>query len=150
MHNYLPVLIVGAVIGLFSLAFLVAYTNVKSKIKAQTKDRNMPDKEIVRRLLSYAAPYKKQFALVLVIMLISIVYDLLSPTLIGQIEELIKGNFPLKSLFIRVGLYAGILIVSMVSMYFQTMILQKIGQKILSDLREDVFTHRDVVQLLVG
>ena len=141
MREYLPVLIVGAVIGLFSLIFLVAYTNVKSKIKAQTKDRNMPDKVIIRRLLSYAAPYKKQFALVLVIMLISIVYDLLSPTLIGQIEELIKGSFPLKDLFIRVGIYAGILIVSMVSMYFQTMILQKIGQKILSDLREDVFTH---------
>ena len=141
MHEYLPVLIVGAIIGLFSLAFLVAYTAAKSKMKAQIKDRNMPDSEIIRRLLSYAKPYRGQFVLVFVIMLVSIAYDLLSPALIGQIEELVKADFELNQLFIRVGVYAGILIISMVSMYFQTMILQAVGQKILSDLRVDVFTH---------
>ena len=141
MHEYLPVLIVGAIIGLFSIAFLVAYTAAKSKMKAQIKDRNMPDSEIIRRLLSYAKPYTGKFILVFVIMLISITYDLLSPALIGEIAELVKGEFALEQLFIRVGIYTGILVVSMVSMYFQTMILQAVGQKILSDLREDVFTH---------
>ena len=38
-------------------------------------------------------------------------------------------------------MYAGILAVSMVCTYFQAMILQKTGQKILSQIRLDTFTH---------
>ena len=40
-----------------------------------------------------------------------------------------------------VAFYASLLIVSMVCSYFQAIILQKTGQKILSRLREDVFSH---------
>ena len=40
-----------------------------------------------------------------------------------------------------VAVYAGLLIVSMVCTYFQSIILQKVGQKILSNLRQDLFTH---------
>ena len=141
MDKYLPVLIVGAIIGIFTIAFLIAYVKVKQDKTMQEFERNMPDSVIIKRLLGYARPYLGQFILVFVIMLISIVYDLLSPVLIGNIQDLIKHDFPLNKLFWMVGAYAGILVVSMVSMYLQTMILQKVGQKILSDLREDVFTH---------
>ena len=55
--------------------------------KEQVFDRNMPDSEIIKRLLHYGTPYKKRFALVFFIMLVSIVYDLLSPVLIGNIQE---------------------------------------------------------------
>jgi ATP-binding cassette subfamily B protein len=104
-------------------------------------ERNMSDSQLIKRLLSYGRPYLGQFILVFIIMLISIAYDLLSPVLIGEIQDLIKYDFPLEKLFWMVGAYAGILVISMVSMYLQTMILQKVGQKILSDLREDVFSH---------
>ena len=141
MDKYLPVLIVGAIIGIFTIAFLIAYIKVKQDKTMKEFERNMPDSVIIKRLLGYARPYLGQFILVFVIMLISIVYDLLSPVLIGNIQDLIKHDFPLNKLFWMVGAYALILVVSMVSMYLQTMILQKVGQKILSDLREDVFTH---------
>ena len=141
MDKYLPVLIVGAIIGIFTIAFLIAYAKVKRDKTMREFERNMPDSVIIKRLLGYARPYLGQFILVFVIMLVSIVYDLLSPVLIGNIQDLIKHEFPLNKLFTMVGAYAGILVVSMVSMYLQTMILQKVGQKILSDLREDVFTH---------
>ena len=141
MDKYLPVLIVGAIIGIFTIAFLIAYAKVKKDKTMKEFERNMPDSVIVKRLLGYAKPYLGQFVLVFVIMLISIAYDLLSPVLIGKIQDLIKYDFPLNKLFWMVGAYAGILVVSLVSMYLQTMILQKVGQKILSDLREDVFTH---------
>ena len=142
MRNYLPVLIVGAIIGTFTLLFVVARILLQKKIKAMTKDRHMSDGEIVRRLLRYGRPYLKQFILVLVIMLISISYDLISPRLVGQIQELIKiPGFQLSRLWWMVIIYASILVISMVSLFCQTMILQKVGQKILSDLREDVFTH---------
>ena len=141
MHEFLPVLILGAIIGLLTLVFSVAYFVMRHKTDKKEFDRNMTDKVIIRRLLDYGKPYIGKFVLVLVIMLISIAYDLLSPIIVGEIEELVKGEFELADLFLRVGLYAGILIVSLVSTYLQTMILQKVGQKILSDLREDVFTH---------
>ena len=132
---------VAAIILLFAVAFVVAYAKLKKATAKDEKDRTMSDREIVKRLLGFAKPYKKQFALVFIIMLISIGYDLLSPILVGNIQNLVKGTFTLNALFARVIVYAGILVVSLVSMYLQTMILQKVGQQILSDLRLSVFTH---------
>ena len=142
MDKYLPVLIVGAIIGIFTIAFLTAYIKVQRDKTMKEFQRNMPDSVIIKRLLRYGRPYLAQFILVFVIMLLSITYDILSPVLVGKIQGLIKHDgFELNKLFWMVGAYAVVLVVSMVSMYLQTMILQKIGQKILSDLREDVFSH---------
>ena len=141
MHKYLPVLIMGAIIGVFSVGFIVAYFIAKAKEKAEVKERVLTDREIIKRLLAYAKPYTKQFILTFVIMLASIAYDILSPLLIGNIEEMVKDKFELSSLFSTVFVYAGILIVSLVCTYAQSMILQKVGQKILSAIRLDTFKH---------
>ena len=140
--EYLPVVIVAAIIGAFTIAFILAYFALKKhKEKGDDLDRKMSDKEIVIRLLRYAKPYAGNFVGVFFIMLFSIVYDILSPLLIGDIQALIKADFQLKDLFIRVGVYAGILVVSLICTYLQAMVLQKTGQKILSQIRLDVFTH---------
>lgn len=141
MPDYLPILIVGAVIGVFSVLFTAAYVLEKNKKESMGFDRHMADREIIRRLLRYAKPYRKQFVLVFLVMLLSIVYDLVSPLLVGHIEETVKGTFELSYLFSVVAVYAGILIVSLICTYAQAMILQKTGQKILSAMRRDVFTH---------
>ena len=141
MREYLPVLIVGAVIGVFAVVFLVAFFLQKDRKASMGWERHMGDKEIVRRLLRYAKPYRGWFVLVFGIMLVSIAYDVISPLLIGRIEEMIKVDFPLSKLFSYVAVYAGILVVSLISTYAQAMLLQKVGQKILSQIRMDVFTH---------
>ncbi|MBQ8039967.1 MAG: ABC transporter ATP-binding protein, partial [Lachnospiraceae bacterium] len=141
MREYLPVLIVGSIIGAFAIVFIMAYIALSKHKESQSKDRNMADAELISRLLAYAKPYWKEFVLVFVIMVVSIVYDIVSPLIIGDIEKMVTTEFSLEDLFLKVGIYAGILIVSMLCTYFQTMILQKIGQKILSKLREDIFTH---------
>ena len=141
MREFLPLLIVGAIIGVFSILFIIAYLSIRRQKEAIGFDRNMPDGEIVRRLMRYARPYWKEFGLVLIIMILSIAYELLSPLIVGRIEEMVKHRFELPALFRAVALYAGILAVSLVSTYFQAIILQKTGQKILSALRTDVFTH---------
>ena len=117
MLDFLPILIIGAIIGVFSVIFIVAYALLKNKKEAIGFDRNMKDSEIIVRLLKYAKPYKKSFILVLFIMLVSIAYDIISPLLVGYIEELVKKDFPISSLFFAVALYAGILIVSMLCTY---------------------------------
>ena len=95
MHEYLPILIVGAIIGLFAVAFIVAYAAMKNKKEAVGFDRHMDDKEIIKRLLQYAKPFWKDFVLVLLIMIVSIGYDIVSPLLIGHIQGTIKSNFEL-------------------------------------------------------
>ena len=141
MREYLPILIVGAIIGAFTIVFLVAYGALRREKDASDQERKMPDGEIIRRLLGYAKPYWKDFVLVFFIMLLAILYDLVSPLLVGRIQGLIKNDFELSQLYAMVALYAGILAVSLVCTYLQAMILQKTGQKILSRIRLDVFTH---------
>ena len=141
MAEYLPLLIVGAIIGVFTVIFLVIYGLEKNKKETMGIERHMKDGEIVKRLLRYAKPYWFRFVLALIIMLVSIVYDLVSPLLIGSITALVKDSFQLPELYGKVILYAGLLVVSLVCTYLQAMILQKTGQKILSSVRQDIFTH---------
>ena len=141
MHEYYPLLIAGAILGVFSGAFIFAYALMKNKKEALGFDRTLKDSEIAKRLLAYAKPYWKNFAFVLLLMLFSISYDIISPILIGDIEELIKSDFELSALFVRVGVYASILLVSLACTYVQAIVLQKTGQKILSNLRLDLFKH---------
>ncbi len=141
MYEYLPLLIVGAIIGVFTIFFSVAYAMEQNKRETMGFDRNMADRVIIRRLLHYAGPYKKEFALTLVVMLASIVYDVVSPLLVGDLVGMVQEDFRLEDLFLRVGLYGSILVVSLVCTYIQAMLLQKTGQKILSQIRLDVFTH---------
>ncbi len=141
MHEYLPLLIVGAIIGVFTLIFAAAYALEKRREETRDQERSMSDAEIIRRLMAYARPYWKEFTVTFVVMVISIVYDVVSPLLIGNIQALVKNDFQLHDLYVRVAVYAAILAVSLVCTYIQAMILQKTGQKILSQIREDVFTH---------
>ncbi len=140
MREYLPLIIVFSIIGAFTVVFLAAYAALR-KQKEESKDRFFSDGEIVRRLLAYARPYWKEFLLVFFIMIVSVIYDVVSPLLVGHIQGIIKGEFELTYLFRMVGCYAGILVISLLGTYFQAMILQKIGQKILAQLRLDIFTH---------
>ncbi len=141
MHDYFPLIVVGALLGVLSVIFVTVYALIKNKKQAVGFDRAMKDGEIVRRLLVYAKPYWKSFLLVGVCMLFSIAYDVLSPLIVGYLEGLVKAQFELRSLFFTVGLYAGILIVSLIGTYIQAIVLQRTGQRILSALREDLFSH---------
>ena len=141
MHNYYPILWVGAIIGVISTLLIVAAFVVKDGEKETGFERNMKDSEIMQRLMDYAKPFYRQFIVVGFLMLFSIAYDIISPLIVGKIEELVVGKFALNTLFLWVAGYAAILLVSMACTYFQAVILQKTGQKIISNMREDLFVH---------
>ena len=90
MREYYPLIFVGAIAGVFSLIFLGAWWRVRQAKAAPDFDRHIPDGEIIRRLMKYALPYKKEFLLVLVVMLVSISYELISPLIMGRVTALIK------------------------------------------------------------
>ncbi len=143
MYEFYPLLVVGAIISLFATAFILAYAFMKDKKEAVGFDRNMKDSEIIRRLLKYAKPYAKQFILVLVLMMFSIAHEIISPLILGELIDTVGGQdgFELSYLFTTIAVYAGILLVSLVSSYIQALILQRTGQRIVSNIREDLFEH---------
>ncbi|MBQ9910937.1 MAG: ABC transporter ATP-binding protein [Lachnospiraceae bacterium] len=141
MRTWYPLLAVGAVIGLISAAFILAYAMIKDKKEEIGFDRHMKDGEIIRRLLKYAKPYRKQYALIFFLMVVSLGYDIVPPLIIGNIEDVIRGAFEMSDIVWKIVGYFIIVLLAMASMYGQRIMLQRIGQKILSSIREDVFTH---------
>lgn len=141
MANVNPLLLVGAVIGVVTALLVLACALIKDKKETMGYERTMNDGEILRRLAGYAKPYWAKFVVVLFLMLFSIAYDIIAPLIVGALEELVSGEFELPQLFAGVAVYAGVLVFSMASTYFQAVILQRVGQRIISDLREDLFTH---------
>ena len=141
MREFLPLLIVGAIIGVIAIFLTVAYALIKDKKQAIGFDRNMRDSEIIKRLLRYAKPFRWNFVIVGVVMLFSIANEIISPMIIGSIEELVKDKFEISELVRLVAFYFGVLLISVVSTYIQAILLQITGQKMLSRIREDVFTH---------
>lgn len=138
-----PLLIVGGVIGLISTIFIIAFFSIKNRKEAIGFDRNMKDSELVRRLMKYAKPYWKSFIVVLLLLIFAISYDIISPLLVGMLEELVKSQDKevMPKLIRMVIVYASLLVVSLICSYWQAILLQRVGQKILSNLREDLFRH---------
>ncbi len=139
MYEYYPLIVVGAIVGLFSLVLLIAYLTVKDKKQTMGFERQIGDREIMRRLLHYAKPYLTRFLLVGAVMLFTIAYDVVSPFIIGRIEETVAGDFEMPHIYRALVVYVSILIVSMVCAYIQAVVLQKTGQRIISVMREDLF-----------
>ena len=62
IKEYLPVVIVVAVIGAFATAFLIAWFALKkNKDEGDDRERKISDKELIGRLLEYAKPHWKSF-----------------------------------------------------------------------------------------
>ena len=141
MPNSWPLLFAGALVGVFTIIFGIAYLKIRKEKAAVGFERNVADSEIIRRMAKYIKPYWKSFLLVLFIMILSIAYELISPLIVGKIEAMVVGDFVMSQLLGAVAVYACVLVVSLISTYLQSIILQKVGQKILSNLRLDVFTH---------
>ncbi len=156
MTEFFPLLCVGAILGVISTVLIIAFVLVKDKKQSMGFERNMSDREITKKLLAYAKPYYKRFIFVGVLALLSIAYDIISPIVVGNIEELIATDFVLSDLIWSVILYASILLVSLTCSYLQAIILQKTGQKIISRIREDLFirienlSHSQLNQIPVG
>ena len=99
------------------------------------------DARLMRRLLSYLGPYRRQVAVALVAIVAGSGAALAQPYLIklaidGYIAQGRSGE--LNRLAI---LYLGILLVSFAAEYLQTWAMQLTGQRIMFDLRMEIYRH---------
>ena len=143
MYEFFPLLLIGAIVSVFSTAFIIAYALMKDKKEAIGFDRNMKDSEILKRLWPYVIRRKKLFVLAIILVLFSTVYSIGSPALLGKAIETVsaKDGFELRTLALIVAAQIGLLIVTLFANYFQAITLQKIGQRIVSDIRSDLYEH---------
>lgn len=106
------------------------------------RNYDMTDKEIMKRLLAYAKPYVKNFVLTFVLMVITVGFALIEPYLIGvSIDTIDQPNMDMRELLGILSIFISAIILGNLFNYAQTIILQKTGQSIIYNIREDIFTH---------
>lgn len=100
------------------------------------------DKVILKRLASYAKPYIPAFLVTFALMFLSVFFALVEPFVIGlSIDALTERPIDFDYLTMILTFFAIAVVLSGIFEYMQTMILQKTGQQIVYNMREEVFTH---------
>jgi ATP-binding cassette subfamily B protein len=100
------------------------------------------DRQILRRLLSYAKPYWKNFLVTILFMVISVVFALVEPYIIGRsIDLIIDSPINFNLLYLFLGIFIGSILLNALFNYLQNIILQKTGQTIIYNIREQMFGH---------
>ena len=138
-----PLIYVGIILAVFTIIFLIAFMLIKDKKEAFGFDRNMKDGEITKRLLAYAKNHAGAFIIVFGIMAFTIASDIVLPLITASIIKTLQteGGFKYSTVLTYVLIYITLLILSLISAYVQSIILQKTGQRIISKLRLDLFKH---------
>ena len=106
------------------------------------KVRTMKDGVIIKRLLKYTKPFVWKFVFVLILMLFSVLIEVCTPLVIGEVIELLgSDNIDINFIIFMVILYIVLVLLTYAGSYLQAVTLQKIGQNILYDIRTEIFTH---------
>ncbi|HOH06583.1 MAG TPA: ABC transporter ATP-binding protein [bacterium] len=95
----------------------------------------------MRRLLAYLHPYRWMVVLAVLILLLGSFAELLLPYLTKVAIDRYIANKELAGLARLALLYFTVLLVQMSFIFFQTYLTQKIGQKVMYDMRNQIFAH---------
>lgn len=99
------------------------------------------DSRLMRRLLGYLAPYKWRAVVALLAIVAGVSFQLAQPVLVRRAidDYMATGDLPGVG---RVALlYLGTLVGAFIAEFIQTTTLQMLGQRIMYDLRRQVFDH---------
>ena len=105
-------------------------------------DQKIPTRVMFKRLAHYIRPEWKSFLVAFLFILINVGLEVILPLFIKTFTNAIADTNVALSYIL--GLSAGYFLVSLVAqvfIYFESMILQKAGQRIVYKLRMEVFTH---------
>ena len=105
-------------------------------------DKKIPPKEMFKRLSHYVLPEWKSFALAIFLILLNVGVDVVLPLFIREFTNVIANSDTALSYIVGLALgYFGLSVVTQVCIYFESMTLQKTGQRIVYKLRMEVFEH---------
>lgn len=111
-------------------------------------NRDMKDSEIIKRLLTYVKPYLRPVIISFVLVIVIVLLDLVGPYFVSIVldelsSEEING---LKILIIVIGYLTSLGLLAFLT-YRQQILLQVTGQKIIYNIRRDVFNHMETLSI---
>lgn len=125
-----------------------------------TLRKKYTDKEIIKRTFKYISPVKGKFILGIILILLNVVFNLITPRIIGaymnalNIENLYEGALP--AILMYCLYYFIVLLANMIFTYTETVIIQKAGQTVIFQIRQEVFekiekfSHEQLNKIPVG
>ena len=113
----------------------------KNEFTNINNDKNKKiEKGVYKLLLKYTKLELKKFIIAFVVMIIAVGINLITPLLLGDaVTTLSKEVIDINKIIIIIVLYVIILIIACIIQYYQSIILAKAGDKIIYQMREDVF-----------
>jgi len=113
-----------------------------SATKAEDELDDKPyDVRLMRRLLSYLRPYRARVAVAVVLLFAAAALELVGPYLVKVALDSAVPTRDLGLLGTLVGIYVGALVLAFLAEYAQTLLTTWLGQRIMYDLRMEVFAH---------
>ena len=105
-------------------------------------DKKIPLKVMFKRLMHYILPEWKAFAVAFLLIIINVAIDVALPLALRYTTDELGKASPSLSFIINltIGWFA-LSVISQIIIYFESMILQKTGQRIVYKLRMEVFEH---------
>ena len=105
-------------------------------------DKKIPSKIMFKRIAHYVIPEWKSFTFAFLLILINVGLDIILPLFISRFTDWVADvNIPLAYILGLSFGWLGVSICSQILIYFESMILQKTGQRIVYKLRMEVFEH---------
>ena len=105
-------------------------------------DQKIPNKIMFKRLMHYVLPEWKSFVFAFLLIIVNVGLDILLPYLVSEFQRVIVlTDTTLQFVILLAAGYFLISLVNHVFVYFESMSLQKAGQRIVYKLRMEVFEH---------
>ncbi len=114
-------------------------------------DKKLPLLVMMKRVMKYIKPVLWRFIVAFVFIIINVALDIALPLILSKVttslssENIVNTTF-IYLLILAIGYFA-LTLINQVFLYFESMILQKAGQKIIYDLRLEVFEHIENMSL---
>jgi ABC-type multidrug transport system fused ATPase/permease subunit len=110
-------------------------------IDEEETKRTMPDRVLIKRLLAYMIRYRLNFAIIVSLLLVSSGLGLAGPYILAITIDKYIPNADLSSLYWVSAIYVSIYVASWVVGIIQTYLRFWLGQKLVLDLRMDMFRN---------
>ena len=102
----------------------------------------MKDKNMFKRLISYMRPHWVSYLVAILLMGIVVLLDILNPFIVSlSLKEIGNDSINFSRVIYLFIIGVILAIVGSIVQYFQTMVLQHTGQKIVYKMRAEVFSH---------
>ena len=102
--------------------------------------RNYKDSVIISRFMSYLKPHLATVITAVTLMIVVVIMNVLLPIIAEVVlNELGKDDINMKLIILVISGYALFMVLSYVFQFIQAMLLSKMGQKVVYEIREDVF-----------